>query len=118
MPRILQQRVPGCKVNATSELFCAVEGRTYSFCTPCSNNWKGRVFQNSKLQGRCPNCSKNVISPVVVPIDQHPANPVTDIFRDAIEHAMKMEGILEPDRNRILARLAHEAPWMCQEAAS
>jgi hypothetical protein len=118
MPRILDKRVPGCTTAATWELFCTIEGRAYSFCGHCGSEWKRRVQVNAKLQGRCPNCSKHEPTPAVVPIDQHPVHPVTDIFHAAIDHAMKMEGILEPDRNKVLARLAYEAPWMCQEEAS
>jgi hypothetical protein len=115
MPRITGGRVPGCKAVAASELFCQVEGRAILFCGPCGRAWRNLVINNPKLQGRCPNCSKHEPAPTVVPINPHPSRPVTDIFREAIDHAMKQEGILEPVRNKVMARLAHEAPWMCQE---
>jgi hypothetical protein len=110
-------RGPGCLVVPAGQYTCPTEGSSYLACTACRTSWTQTVLNGSaKLALRCPRCASHNYGQPTVPAPQRAAEPVlSGPAGEAIEHALWAEGILRDQSDRVLRRLAREAPWLARE---
>lgn len=100
----------GCKKAAVVHVFCKVEGRDTHFCQDDWQTWSRSVAGDELLAQHCPRCAPAYIarreaqatSAAITVADE----PITGPLADAIEQAMHAAGILKPQRDEVLRRLA------------
>jgi hypothetical protein len=103
-------RFPDCEINAVRAWLCQVEQTEVAACGSCSAAWQVLVRDDPSLLPRCPSCSKSRINrpQASMPL----AGPITGLVADALDEAMRIEGILINTRQAVLRRIAREAPWL------
>jgi hypothetical protein len=103
-------RFPGCEDNAIRAWLCQVEQIEVAACAPCSAAWQALTREDPDLALRCPSCSKARMNrpQAKVPV----AGPITGLVADALDEAMRVEGILIQTRQAVLRRIARDAPWL------
>jgi len=106
-------RIPGTRI------YCKTEGRSLLACPECLKAWRAQVTRSpseqSRLSLRCPKCAD--WAPEKKQKKQKPRPPASQSalkgdVADAINRAMHAEGLLQDVRERVLQRLARDAPWL------
>jgi len=103
-------RFEGCGTDALSAWLCAVEQIEVSACRPCREQWQELARNEPALRVRCPRCADRQIREARRK-PQDPG-PLTGLVANALDEAMRVEGILVDARIRVLRRLARDAAWL------
>jgi hypothetical protein len=105
----------GCSRYAGASWTCQTEGVRIEMCAHCYSQWRMRAASNPRLAARCPRCADLLVcadaSGAVAAPDPSPPR-LSGAAADAIDRALHMEGVLPDVRERVLLRLAEEAPWL------
>lgn len=102
-------RFAGCQGAAIASWLCEVEGTPIISCQACRAEWMRMAGLYPDLKPRCPNCAKNLIKNVKK-VPQVP--PLVGLVADAVDEAMRVEGVLINVRQAVLKRLARDASWL------
>ncbi len=100
-------RIPGIRI------YCKTEGRSALACPDCLKVWRQRVqTEPFRLSLRCPLCADwaRPISPIPTPTPTRSA--LQGDIAQSIDRAMHAEGLLQDIREKVLQRLAKDAPWL------
>jgi hypothetical protein len=103
-------RFDTCSDTASVSVLCKVEGTEFHACARHWSEWTRSAVNDSLLSAHCPRCAPAYIArresqasnTAVTVADE----PITGPLADAIDNAMHAEGVLAPERARILRRLA------------
>jgi hypothetical protein len=118
---VCQVKGPDCRTIPSQRLYCKTEGRGVLICEDDLKTWRNRVTSSStdtfRLALRCPMCAdwaptglRNTSpAPTVVTVT------LQGSAAEAIDRAMHQEGLLVDVRQRILRRLANDAPWLADD---
>lgn len=102
-----------CHREATTHVFCKVEGRDTHFCAIHWQEWSMTVRGDDALAQHCPRCAPAFIArrenAANNPLISMASEPITGPLAEAIDRAMHAEGILAPTRERVLRRLAADS---------
>jgi len=99
-----------CEGSAVASWTCEVEGTPVISCRACRAEWMRLAQSYPDLLPRCPRCARGRLGLA----QRKPANqaPITGLVADAIDEAMRIEGVLINHRIAVLRRLAINAPWL------
>lgn len=100
----------GCETNAVRAWQCQVEQIEVAACTSCYTAWRALVSDDPDLLPRCPSCAKARINRPQARM--HISGPITGLVADAIDEAMRIEGILIDKRQAVLKRIGRDASWL------
>jgi hypothetical protein len=98
-----------CEGNALAGWTCEVEGMPVIACLACRAEWMRLGAMYPDLKPRCPRCAKGQLkdvkkTPKVVAL--------TGLVADAVDEAMRIEGVLINVRQAVLKRLALQYGWL------
>jgi hypothetical protein len=98
-----------CEGNALAGWTCEVEGMPVISCLACRAEWMRLSSMYPDLRPRCPRCAKGQLkdvkkAPKVIPL--------TGLVADAVDEAMRIEGVLINVRQAVLKRLALQYGWL------
>jgi len=107
-----------CTKIPSSRLFCKTEGRGVLVCENDLRLWRTRVTSSQaetyRLANKCPLCADwtpQQASPSPI-IPQTPRPVLQGPLAATLDKAMHAEGLLQDIRQRVLQRLASDAPWL------
>lgn len=112
---LCQVKGPNCQEIPSNRIYCKTEGRSVLVCNADLKAWRDRVASTTaerhRLELKCPLCAdwspdqrKQLPPQVTITLQGSAA--------EAIDKAMHAEGLLVDIRQKVLTRLAQEAPWL------